>query len=124
MRLLLTGRQIDITPGLRRLVTARLAKLERRFGDALLSAQVVLSEEKNRFVAEVIVHARQDHMLKGIGTTTSWSTAVTGAVKKVLQQAETVKGKWQGRKRSAASVRTMSPAIPVRAPRSRSRRRA
>ena len=124
MRLLLTGRQIDITPGLRRLVNARLAKLERRLGDALLSVQVVLSEEKNRFVAECIVHARQDHMLTGLGAATSWSTAVTGAVKKVLQQADTVKGKWQSRKRSATSVRTMAPVASVRAPRSRSRRRA
>jgi putative sigma-54 modulation protein len=121
MRLLLTGRQVEITPTLRRLVDARLAKLHRRFGDALISAQVVLSREKNRFVAEVIVHARQDHMLTGLGATGAWGTSLTGAVQKVLQQAEKVKGKWQARKRSAASVRTMAPAIPVRAPRSRRR---
>lgn len=121
MRLLLTGRQVTITPNLRRLVEARLAKLERRFGEALVSAQVVLSQEKNRFVADVVVHARQDHILKGLGTTGAWGTSLTAAVKKVLQQAETVKGKWQERKRSAASVRTMPPAVQVRAPRSRKR---
>ena len=65
-----------------------------------MSAQVVLSREKNRVVAEVVVHARQDHMLAGVGATQTWSTALTAAVKKVLQQAETVKGKWQERKRS------------------------
>ena len=118
---MLTGRQVEITPALRRLVEARLAKLERRFPDALMSAQVVLSREKNRVVADVIVHARQDHTLAGIGTTQSWSTALTAAIKKVLQQAETVKGKWQERKRSASSVRTLPPAVPVRAPRSRKR---
>ena len=100
MRLLLTGRQIEITPTLRRLVETRLAKLERRFGESLLSAQVVLSREKNRLVAEVIVRARQDHTLAGVGTAQTWSTALTAAVKKVLQQAETVKGKWQERKRA------------------------
>ncbi len=121
MRLLLTGRQVTITPSLRRLVEARLAKLERRFAEALVSEQVVLSQEKNRFVAEVVVHARQDHILKGVGTTSAWGTSLTAAVKKVLQQAETVKGKWQQRKRSAASVRTMPPAAPVHAPRSRKR---
>lgn len=121
MRLLLTGRQIDITPALRRLVDARLAKLERRFGDALVSVQVVLAKEKNRLVAEVIVHARQDHMLTGLGATGAWGTSLTAAVQKVLQQAEKVKGKWQGRKRSAASVRTLPPAASVRAPRSRRR---
>jgi ribosomal subunit interface protein len=121
MRLLLTGRQVTITPNLRRLVEARLAKLERRFGEALVSTQVVLSQEKNRFLAEVVVHARQDHILKGIGTTAAWGTSLSAAVQKVLQQAETVKGKWRERKRSAASVRTMPPAAPVRAPRSRKR---
>ena len=121
MRLLLTGRQLTITPALRRLVDARLAKLERRFGDALVSVQVVLSKEKNRFVAEAIVHARQDHMLTGIGSSNAWGTAMTAAVQKVLQQAERVKGKWQQRKRSAASVRTLPPAAAVRAPRSRRR---
>jgi putative sigma-54 modulation protein len=121
MRLLLTGRQVEITPALRRLVDARLAKLERRFNDALVSVQVVLSKEKNRFVAEIVTHARQDHILTGIGTAGSLSTALTAAVKKVLQQAETLKGKWHGRKRAAASVRTAPPAAPVRAPRSRRR---
>ena len=86
-----------------------------------MSAQVVLSREKNRLVAEVVVHARQDHTLKGLGTTATWGTSLTAAVKKVLQQAETVKGKWQERKRSAVSVRTMRPAAPARAPRSRKR---
>lgn len=70
-----------------------------------MSAQVVLAHEKNRLVAEVIVHARGDHTLAGVGTTHTWSTSLTMAVKKVLQQAETVKGKWQERKRGAASPR-------------------
>jgi ribosomal subunit interface protein len=121
MRLLLTGRQVSITPNLRRLVEARLAKLERRFAEALVSVQVVLSREKNRLEAEVVVHARQDHTLKGVGTTNAWGTSLTAAVKKVLQQAETVKGKWQERKRSAVSVRTPPPAARVRATRSRKR---
>jgi ribosome-associated translation inhibitor RaiA len=77
-----------------------------------MSAQVVLSREKNRLVAELVVHARQYSTLAGVGTTRTWSTALTGAVNKVLQQAQTVKGKRQERKRAAA---------PVRAPRSRKR---
>jgi len=106
MRLQLKGRQVEITPQLQRLAEARLAKLERRFNHALLSAHLVLSHEKNRFVAELTVHARGDHMLHGIGTTDGWSTALTGAVQKVLQQAEKVKGKWEARKRGSAGPRT------------------
>ena len=121
MRQLLTGRQVEITPTLRRLVDARLAKLERRFGEALVSAQCVLSKEKNRFVAELTVHARQDHILHGLGSAGAWGPSLTGAIQKVTQQADKLKGKWQGRKRSAASVRDLPPAIPVRALRSRRR---
>jgi putative sigma-54 modulation protein len=100
MRLLLTGRQIDITPSLRKLVDARLAKIERRLGGAVVSAQLVLSREKNRYVAELTVHAKGDHILHGIGTANGWSTALTSTVQKVVQQAEKVKGKWQARKRT------------------------
>ena len=121
MRLTLTGRQVDITPALNKLVEKRLAKIERRLNNAVVSTQVVLEREKNRFVAEVIVHARGDHILTGLGSTAGWSTSLTAAVQKVLHQAETVKGKWNDRKRSAVSVRTLPPAVAVRAPRSRRR---
>jgi ribosomal subunit interface protein len=115
MRLVLKGKNVEITPGLGRLVTARLAKLERRFGESLMSAQCVLSEEKNRFVVELMVHAKQDHILHGMGATGAWGTSLTAAVQKVVQQADKLKGKWQERKRSAASVRKLPPAAPARA---------
>jgi ribosome-associated translation inhibitor RaiA len=81
----------------------------------------VLSKEKNRFVTELTVHARQDHILHGLGAAGAWGPSLTGAVQKVLQQVDKVKGKWQARKRSAASVRTLPPAVSIRAPRSRRR---
>ena len=121
MRVVVKSKNLDVTPALKRLVAARLEKLERRFGDALISADVTLSTEKNRFVVELTVHARQDHTLHGLGATAAWGTSLTAAVQKVLQQAETVKGKWQERKRRVAAVRTLAPAASVRAPRSRRR---
>ena len=108
MRVTLTGRQVDVTPALKELVEKRLAKIERRLNDAALSAQVVLSREKNRYVVELTVHAKQDHMLHGLGSSASWSTAVTAAVQKVVQQADKVKGKWQVRKRGTSTARKLS----------------
>lgn len=107
MRLTLTGRQTNITPYLRRLVDARLAKIERRLGRAIVSGQLVLSREKNRYVAELTVHAKDDHMLHGLGSADSWSAALTVAVRKVVQQAETMKGKWQVRKRGTPARRKL-----------------
>jgi ribosomal subunit interface protein len=107
MRVTLTGRQLDVTPSLEGLVTKRLAKIERRLNTAAVSAQVVLTREKNRCVVELTVHARQDHILHALGTSSSWGPALTAAVQKVVQQGDRVKGKWQVRKRSASSARKM-----------------
>lgn len=100
MRLLLTGRQLEISPSLRKLVDARLAKIDRRLGRAVVSAALVLSRERNRYVTELTVHIKGDHILHGIGTTKGWGTSLTSAVQKVVQQVETLKGKWEARKRS------------------------
>ena len=110
MRLLLTGRQIAITPALRKLVNARLAKLERRLGDVIVSVHLVLARERYRYVAELTVHARGDHMLHGVGSTASWSMSLRAAVEKVMQQAQKLKGKWHERqgRGSAAKAETLA----------------
>ena len=108
MRLVLTGRHVEITPPLRKLVDSRLAKLERMLGDSLISAQVVLAREKYRYVAEMSLHARGDHVLHGVGSTASWPTSLTAAVEKIMQQAQRVKGKWQERKRHGTPVRSLA----------------
>ena len=76
MRLSLTGRQIDVPPALRQLVTRRLERLERVFNDTLVSAQVVLSKERHLHQAELIIRARGDHTLSAIGGGTTWAIAV------------------------------------------------
>jgi putative sigma-54 modulation protein len=54
MSLMITGRHVEVTPALRRYVETRFKRLERyalRFGDV----QVILSVEKYRHVAEVVL---------------------------------------------------------------------
>ena len=46
MRLELTGRHVDITPALRRLLDTKLSRLERLLNDSAVSAQAVLTREK------------------------------------------------------------------------------
>ena len=76
--------------------------------DGIVSAQVVLTKEKYRNVAEITMHARGDHMLHGIGDTAGWETSLGTAVEKIAQQAQKVKGKWQERKRHATPVRRLA----------------
>src|SRR5262245_7939405 len=102
MRLELTGRHVDITPTLRRLVDAKLAKLERLLNDSAVSAQAVLTREKYRLRTEITLHTRGEKFLNGVGNSTAWEGSLTQAVDKITQQAQKVKGKWQGRKRHGA----------------------
>jgi putative sigma-54 modulation protein len=99
MRVELTGRHVEITPALRRLVDIKLAKLERLLNDSVVSAQAVLSVEKRQRRADITVHARGEKFLHGVGHSTAWAASVGEAIDKITQQAQKVKGKWQGRKR-------------------------
>src|ERR1044071_9634894 len=99
MRLELTGRHIEITPTLRLLVDAKLAKLERLLNDSAVSAQAVLTREKYRVRTEITLHARGEKFLHGVGHSAAWEGSLTQAVDKITQQAQKVKGKWQERKR-------------------------
>jgi putative sigma-54 modulation protein len=99
MRLELTGRHIAITPALRRLVTTKLAKLERLLNDSAVSARTVLTREKYRLKADIALHARGEKFLHGVGSAAAWETSVDQAIDKIVQQAQKVKGKWQERKR-------------------------
>ena len=102
MRLELTGRHVDITPTLRRLVDTKLAKLERLLNDSAVSAQAVLTREKHTRRADITVHARGEKFLHGVGNSPTWEVSVGEAIDKIAQQAHKVKGKWQERKRRGA----------------------
>jgi putative sigma-54 modulation protein len=99
MRLVLTGRHVDITPGLRLLVERKLTRLDRVLGDATVSAQVTLSLEKARRCADVTVHVRGDHMLNGRSVAQTWTAALADCTEKIDSQAAHLKGKWDARRR-------------------------
>ena len=99
MRLSLTGRHLDITPALRRLVTTRVGKLERVLNDSAVSAQVVLAREKHRHVTEITLHARGEQFLHAVGDAGTWETSLSDATDKLAHQAQKLKGKRQERKR-------------------------
>ena len=99
MRLELTGRRVDITPLLRRLVDRKLARLERMLNDSAVSAAVVLSHERSGRRADVSLHARGEKFLHGMAAAATWEASMRQAVDKLAQQAQRVKGKWRARKR-------------------------
>jgi len=127
MRLELTGRHVDVTPALRRVVDAKLARLERLLSRNALSAQVVLTRERTGTRADVTLHARGEKFLHAVGRGAGWPASMAQAVERLVQQVQTVKGKWQGRKRNGpkapaleagqSSPRAGEPAPRLRMPR-------
>jgi len=111
MRLELTGRHVDITPALRRLVETKIGKLERVLNDSAVSAQAVLTREKHRHRTDITLHARGEKFLHGVGDSASWEASLSAAIGKISQQAQKVKGKWQGRKRQGVA-KDVPPALP------------
>ena len=109
MKLLVTGRNVDVTPGLRQLLDRKLGRLERLLNDTAVSAQVVLRSEKIRRVVDLTIHARGDHMLHGIGEGQDWPRAVKAAIDKIAQQATRLKSKWQTRKRRGSGAKALEP---------------
>jgi len=129
MRLELTGRHVDITPGLRRLVEKKLGKLERLLNDSAVSAHAVLTRERHRHCTDITLHARGEKFLHGIGASVAWSTSVGQAIERLTHQAQKVKGKWReprklGRKGEPATSALQEAAVVKvdgRAPRARER---
>jgi putative sigma-54 modulation protein len=105
MRLDITGRHIEISQSLRSHIERKLAKLERLLNDNAISGQVILTKEKYRHRTEIVVHARGDHMMRGLGEGTGWAVSIRDAAAKIEQQAQTLKGKWRERKRRGAGPR-------------------
>ena len=113
MRVDITGRNVDVTPPLRQLIDKRLARLGRLLNDSVLSAQVILTREKYRHRAEIVVHARGDHMMRGLGEGNAWPISLRQASGKLEQQAQKLKSKWDQGKRRGAGQRTVPPQPPA-----------
>lgn len=109
MRLDITGRHVTITPPLRSLIERRLGRLERLLNDSAISGQVVLTKEKYRHRAEIVIRARGDNTLRGLGEGTTWPLSLRQAAEKIEQQAQKVKGKWLERKRRVPGSRVAEP---------------
>ncbi len=108
MRLELTGRNVEVTPALRRLADRKLERLYRVLNDSMVSAQVVLTRERYRRRVEITLHARGEKFLHAVGDTPAWETSFGEAIGRIGQQASRVKGKWQARKRRAVPPRVLA----------------
>ena len=110
MKIEFTGRQTDVPDDVRRLAERKLQKLGKLL-PAVTRAHVILTADKHRQVAEVSVHSR--HLdLTAVETTTNPRLSVTGAIDKLLRQAQRQRAK--RRERKGARSPRLVPAAPER----------
>jgi putative sigma-54 modulation protein len=106
MRVAITGRQVEITAAIRQLIARRLARVERILNDRAISATVILTREKYRHMAEVVIHARGDQTLRATGEGNAWNPSLADAASRLEQQAQKIKSKFTERKRKDTGKRT------------------
>jgi putative sigma-54 modulation protein len=107
MKIEFTGRQTGVPDEVRRLAERKLQKVGKLL-PSVTRAHVILSADKHRQVAEVSVHSRQLD-LAAVETTTDPRLSVSGAIEKLLRQAQRQRAKRRERK-GAASPRLAVPA--------------
>ena len=80
-----TGRQVEISPDLRRYTQERLRKIVRLLGEQF-DLHVILTAEKHRRIAELTLKFRQ-HTVVGVEETADIRISINGAVDKLARQA-------------------------------------
>jgi putative sigma-54 modulation protein len=100
MKLTVTGRHVAVTEAIRTDITKRVGRLHRVLNDSAVSAQCIISRERQSFICDLTVHASGDHMLHAVGRDSRLATAVTQAVERVGQQAHKLTDRWKTRKRA------------------------
>jgi len=113
MTLSVTGRHIELSPAVRQQIQTKFTRLQRLLNDSAVSAQCVVTKERVRFVCEVTLHARGDHMLVGIGRHERLIASVGAAIDKVAQQAQRLTDKWKTRRRTSERLPVVAAAAAV-----------
>ncbi len=102
MKLEITGRHLKVTPALRTFAREKLEKI-RRLVDGSLEIHVILTVEKHRHAAEILVHGR--HLgLSASEVTQDMYTSIGECVDKLETQARRHKEKHTTRRRRAAAL--------------------
>lgn len=104
-----TGRHVEVSPAIRKHVEAHFKKLDHIFNGTAAHTHVIIDVEKNRHIAEFVVHWR-DHTLTAKDQNGDMYLALTRTMDKIERQALKLKKKIidrkQGAKRSSAVAPT------------------
>lgn len=108
MRFEYTGRHVEVTPGIRKHVEDHFEKLEHIFDGTTPWTHVIIDVEKNRHIAELILHWR-DHTLTAKDINADMYLALTRVIAKIEKQALKIKKKTIDRKQGARRTSAIAP---------------
>jgi putative sigma-54 modulation protein len=103
-----TGRHIQITPAIERQARKELEKLDRVLDSAPTRAHVILSSEKHRKCAEIVLYWR-DNVFTGVAENNDILQSLATAAAKVEKQVMRLKEKFNASKRRRAAARAVAP---------------
>src|ERR1700730_8320210 len=103
-----TGRHIDITPAVEKLVRKELGKLDRVLDSAPMRAHVTVSAEKHRKRTEIVVYWR-DSLFPAVAENTVLCPSVAAAASRVQKQGLRLKEKFHAKKRGRQPQREVAP---------------
>jgi len=116
-----TGRKASLTPALKAAAEGRLEKLQKVLGD-ILDARVILTREKHRQVAEIVVKART-RTLTAKGVAAEFTEAIGAAADRLMAQARRYSDRRTARRKGAApwkesggDIAALAPVDALRAP--------
>jgi putative sigma-54 modulation protein len=103
-----TGRHVEITPTIERLARKELKKLERVLDHAPVRAHIIVSSEKHRKCAEIVVHWR-DSVFTGMAENNDLTHSIVIAANKVEKQVLKLKEKFNTKKRHRQPANAIAP---------------
>jgi putative sigma-54 modulation protein len=103
-----TGRHLNITPAVEKLVQKELGKLDRLLDSAPIRTHVTVSAEKHRKRTEIVLYWR-DNVFTAVGENSDLSQSVVTAASRVHKQVLRLKEKFQTRKKGRLSLKQVAP---------------
>jgi len=108
MELEFTGRHIDITPAVEKLVRKELRTLDRVLDSAPIRAHVTVSAEKHRKRTEIVLYWR-DNVFTAVGENADLTQSVAAAAARVHKQGLRLKEKFHARTRGRQPAKAVAP---------------
>jgi putative sigma-54 modulation protein len=103
-----TGRHVEVSPAIRKHVEGHFKKLDHIFNGTEANTHVIIDVEKNRHIAELVVHWR-DHTLAAKDQNGDMYLALTRAMDKIEKQALKLKKKIIDRKQGGKRASSVAP---------------